>query len=85
MEFINTTRDFIFCLFLEKSGVAWENFEMGLDLGFGLERGSKLWGDMEGTDAMAIWTDTELGETQLSFTDNVFLSELKQSERVLVL
>ena len=44
----------IFCLFLEKSGVVWEHFEMGLDLGFGLERGSKLWGDMEGTDAISL-------------------------------
>ncbi|GMY31694.1 hypothetical protein FCV25MIE_26936 [Fagus crenata] len=28
---------------------------------------------MEGTDAMAIWTDTELGGTQLSFRQRVCL------------
>ena len=56
MEFTITSKlnFFVFCFFLKKNGVAWENFEMGLDLGFSFDRGSRLWGDMEGTDAPAL-------------------------------
>lgn len=74
MEFTITTKldFFVFCLFLQKSGLVWENFEMGLDLGFSFDRGSKLWGDMVGMDAMA---DTELRWEELSWVLTLFLSE----------